>query len=80
MLPVSLGLGVINIDLIINSFLGSRVSAGAPRAIDAAFRIYMLPQGIFSVAIATVLFPQLSRLAARGDRPACATGAGTACA
>ena len=27
----------------------------------------MLPQGIFSVAITTVLFPALSRLAARGD-------------
>jgi putative peptidoglycan lipid II flippase len=27
----------------------------------------MLPQGIFSVAVATVLFPTLSRLAARGD-------------
>ena len=38
-----------------------------PRAIDAAFRIYMLPQGMFSVAVATVLFPQLARLAARGD-------------
>jgi putative peptidoglycan lipid II flippase len=69
MLPVSLGLGVINVDLIINTFLGSSVSAGAPRAIDAAFRIYMLPQGMFSVAVATVLFPQLSRLAARRDLP-----------
>src|SRR5207247_4338645 len=28
--------------------------------------IYMLPQGIFSVAIATILFPTLSRFAARG--------------
>ncbi len=27
----------------------------------------MLPQGVFSVAIATVLFPRLSRLATRGD-------------
>jgi putative peptidoglycan lipid II flippase len=27
----------------------------------------MLPQGMFSVALATVLFPRLSRLAARGD-------------
>ena len=27
----------------------------------------MLPQGMFSVAIATVLFPSLSRLATRGD-------------
>uniref|UniRef100_UPI00356762DA murein biosynthesis integral membrane protein MurJ n=1 Tax=Paraconexibacter sp. TaxID=2949640 RepID=UPI00356762DA len=37
------------------------------RAIDAAFRIYMLPQGMFSVAVATVLYPALSRFAARRD-------------
>src|SRR5207302_6767400 len=67
MLPVTIGLGVINFDLLINSALGSLVSDQAPRAIDAAFRIYMLPQGMFSVALATVLFPALSRLAARGD-------------
>ena len=67
MLPVSVGLGLINIDVVLNSTIGSRVSDQAPRAIDAAFRIYMLPQGMFSVAVATVLFPQLARLAARGD-------------
>ena len=67
MFPVTLSLGLINIDLVLNTVLGSLVSAEAPRAIDAAFRIYMLPQGIFSVAVATVLFPSLSRLAARGD-------------
>ncbi len=67
MLPVTIGLGVINFDLVINSSLGSLVSDQAPRAIDAAFRIYMLPQGMFSVALATVLFPALSRYAARGD-------------
>ena len=67
MLPVTLGLGLINFNLLVNSVLGSLVSPNAPRAIDAAFRIYMLPQGIFSVAIATVLFPALSRLAARRD-------------
>jgi len=67
MLPVTIGLGLINFNLLINSLVGSEVSEQAPRAIDAAFRVYMLPQGIFSVAIATVLFPALSRLAARGD-------------
>jgi putative peptidoglycan lipid II flippase len=68
MLPVTIGLGLINFNLLINSTLGSLVSEQAPRAIDAAFRIYMLPQGLFSVAIATVLFPTLSRYAAREDR------------
>lgn len=67
MLPVTIGLGIINFDLVINSALGSLISDQAPRAIDAAFRIYMLPQGVFSVALATVLFPTLSRLVARDD-------------
>ena len=67
MVPVTLGLGLINFNALVNSFLGALISTNAPRAIDAAFRIYMLPQGIFSVAVATVLFPALSRLAARKD-------------
>ena len=67
MLPVSLGLGLINVSLLINSTIGFLVSEEAPTAIDAAFRLYMLPQGMFSVAVATVLFPALSRLATRRD-------------
>jgi putative peptidoglycan lipid II flippase len=69
MLPVSLGLGLINVSLVLNSSIGSLISDEVPRAIDAAFRIYMLPQGMFSVAVATVLFPALSRLASRRDLP-----------
>ena len=67
MLPVTLSLGLINFNLLINSFFGTLVSDRAPAAIDKAFRIYMLPQGIFSVAVTTVLFPTLARLAARHD-------------
>ena len=66
MLPVTISLGLINFNLLINSLFGSLVSEQAPAAIDKAFRIYQLPQGIFSVAIATVLFPTLARFAARG--------------
>jgi putative peptidoglycan lipid II flippase len=68
MLPVTIALGLINFSLLINSFFGTLVQEEAPAAIDKAFRIYMLPQGLFSVAIATILFPTLSRLAARGER------------
>ena len=67
MLPVTLSLGLINFNLFINSIFGSLISESAPAAIDKAFRIYMLPQGIFSVAVTTVIFPTLARLAARGD-------------
>ncbi|HMB54045.1 MAG TPA: lipid II flippase MurJ, partial [Thermoanaerobaculia bacterium] len=59
MLPVTISLGLINFNLVINSLFGTLVSDQAPAAIDKAFRIYQLPQGVFSVAIATVLFPTL---------------------
>src|SRR3954447_20268788 len=68
MLPVTLGLGLININALIDGVIGGwLITKNAPATIDAAFRIYMLPQGIFSVAVATVLFPSLARLAARRD-------------
>jgi len=67
MLPVTISLGLINFNLLINSFFGSFVSDQAPAAIDKAFRIYQLPQGIFSVAVATVLFPTLARFASQGE-------------
>ncbi len=67
MLPVTIGLGIVNLDQLLNTVFGALVSVNAPRAIDNAFRIYMLPQGMFSVAVATVLFPTLSRLANRRD-------------
>ena len=66
-LPVTLSIGIINLDVFLNALVGALVSESAPAAINDAFRIYMLPQGIFSVAVATVLFPTLSRLAARND-------------
>jgi putative peptidoglycan lipid II flippase len=66
MLPVTIGLGLINLSLLINSLFGTLVSDQAPAAIDKAFRIYQLPQGLFSISVATVLFPTLSRFAARG--------------
>ena len=67
MLPVTIGLGIVNLDQFINAAFGTLVSNEAPRAIENAFRVYMLPQGIFSVAVATVLFPTLSRMASRRD-------------
>jgi putative peptidoglycan lipid II flippase len=69
MLPVTLGLGLININALIDGVIAAHVIDAdvAPAAIDAAFRIYMLPQGMFSVAVATVLFPSLARFASRGD-------------
>jgi putative peptidoglycan lipid II flippase len=69
MIPVTLGLGLINVNAVIDTYFASRLIDPnlSPNAIQKAFLVYMLPQGMFSVAIATVLFPSLSRFAARGD-------------
>src|SRR5665213_738490 len=77
MLPVTIGLGIVNLDQLINTAFGGLVNGGAPSAINYAFRIYMLPQGLFSVAVATVLFPTLSRQAARRDAPGMRRALGT---
>jgi putative peptidoglycan lipid II flippase len=67
MLPVSLGLGLININASVDNVFAGLVSTDAVSSIDKAFRLYVLPQGVFSVAISTVLFPAIARMAARND-------------
>ena len=71
MLPVTLTLGLINLNIFVDMLFASRLVDPdlAPTAIEKAFRIYMLPQGMFSVAVVTVLFPTLSRFAAVGNLP-----------
>jgi putative peptidoglycan lipid II flippase len=72
MIPVTVSLGLINFNALVDTLFASRLIDPrlAPAAIDKAFRLYMLPQGMFSVAVATVLFPSLSRAAARLDMDA----------
>jgi putative peptidoglycan lipid II flippase len=72
MLPVTLTIGLINVNFVIDTLFASRLLDPelAPAAIDKAFRLYMLPQGMFAVAVTAVLFPTLSRFAARRDDPA----------
>jgi putative peptidoglycan lipid II flippase len=69
MVPVTIGLGLININAVIDQLFATHFLNPhlAPAAIVRAFRLYMLPQGMFSVAVATVLFPLLSRHASRED-------------
>ncbi|HXV33894.1 MAG TPA: murein biosynthesis integral membrane protein MurJ [Gaiellaceae bacterium] len=71
MLPVTLTLGLINVNIFVDMVFASRLVDPelAPAAIEKAFRVYMLPQGMFSVAVVTVLFPTLSRYAAVGNLP-----------
>lgn len=62
--PVVLSLGLVNVNWFVNTIFASFISEPAPAVIDKAFRLFQLPQGVFAIAIGTVLLPSLSRLAA----------------
>ena len=62
--PVILSLGIINFNAFIDTIVATLISTPAPAIIDKAFRLFQLPQGVFAIAIGTVLFPTFSRHAA----------------
>jgi len=64
LVPIVLSLGVVNFNVLIDTIFASLISDPAPAVIDKAYRLFQLPQGMFAIAIGTVLFPTLSRLAA----------------
>lgn len=66
-LPVTIALGIVDVDSLSNATLGTLLSSETPRAIDAAFRVYMVPQGLFAIPLTTVMFPTMGRLAAKRD-------------
>jgi putative peptidoglycan lipid II flippase len=67
MIPVSLGLGLINVNLTLDTVIATHHSGSAAGDLGFAFRLFMLPQGLFSVAVSTVLFPELARAAGGRD-------------
>jgi len=74
MIPVTIGLGLINFNLTLDLAIATLVPGGhADAYLNYAFRLFMLPQGLFSVAVSAVLFPRISQLAARGDTDGFAT-------
>jgi len=65
--PVMISLGIINFNAVIDTLFASLLhDPGAVAYIDKAFRLFQLPQGVFAIAIGTVLFPALSRHASSG--------------
>ena len=68
MLPRIIGLGAIQLNLIVNVNLASGMGEGAVSALNIAFATLILPQAVIAQATATVLFPTISAHAARGER------------
>ena len=66
--PLSLGLGVYYVDLVLSRRFLSDLGVGAQSYFSWAMRLCDFPQGIFTMALSTAALPSLSTLAARGDR------------
>lgn len=66
--PLTLGMGVYYIDLILSRRFLSGLEVGAQSYFSWAMRLCDFPQGIFAMALSTAALPSLSRLAASGDR------------
>lgn len=67
LIPVTLSIGIINFNALINNLFASLLGPSQVAAIDSAFRLFQLPQGLFAIAIGTVLFPTLSVLIFSND-------------
>jgi len=68
--PRVLGLAIVQINFMVNVFLASNLASGSISALNYAWLIMLLPQGIFAIAIATAAFPTFAYQAARGERRA----------
>ncbi len=67
MAPRILGLAAVQVNFVVNTILASGLGAAALPALNYAWLLMMLPQGVFAMALATVAFPTFSELAARED-------------
>jgi putative peptidoglycan lipid II flippase len=67
MLPRIVGLGAVQVNLIVTVALASAMGQGAVSALNIAFATLILPQAAIAQATATVLFPTISAHAARDE-------------
>jgi len=65
--PMTFGIGVYYIDLILSRRFLSELGPGAQSYFSWAMRLCDFPQGIFVMALSTAALPSLSTFAARGD-------------
>ncbi len=65
--PAAVGMGIHQVNVVIDGLLALWVGTWAPAALTYAERLIYLPLGIFATALGTVLLPTFSRQAARGE-------------
>ncbi len=67
MLPRVLGLGIVQINFLVNVALTSGMAAGSLSALTLAWTLMFFVLGVIAQSIGTALFPTLSALVANGD-------------
>ncbi|MCL7453635.1 MAG: murein biosynthesis integral membrane protein MurJ [Anaerolineae bacterium] len=68
MLPRVAGLAAVQINFLVNTILASGLAAGSLAALNYAWLLMLLPQGIFAQSVATAAFPTFSTQAARNQQ------------
>jgi putative peptidoglycan lipid II flippase len=63
--PRVLGTAIVQINFVINNSLASRMGEGAVSAINFAWMLMLLPQGVFAQAVGTAAFPTFAAQSAR---------------
>ena len=69
MAPRVLGLAVVQVNFWVNTMLASGLPAGSLSALNYAWLLMLLPQGIVAQGVATAAFPTFAALEARGRYP-----------
>jgi putative peptidoglycan lipid II flippase len=68
--PAAIGAGAVQINIFIDTMIGSLLPTGSISDLYYAERLYQLPLGVIGVAVGTALLPALARHVRADDRPA----------
>ena len=68
MVPRMVGLAAVQLNFLVNTTLASGLAAGSLAALNYAWLLMLLPQGVFAQAVATAAFPTFSLQVAQGQR------------
>ncbi|MFO7604727.1 MAG: murein biosynthesis integral membrane protein MurJ [Desulfurivibrionaceae bacterium] len=67
MVPAVAGLAALQVNVFINNYFASSLQEGSLSWLNYAFRLFMLPVGVFGVAISIAAHPVMARQAAAGS-------------
>ncbi|SDZ63310.1 putative peptidoglycan lipid II flippase [Evansella caseinilytica] len=66
-LPIMLGVSVNQLNVLVDRTIASQIAIGGISALNYANNLNLFIQGIFVLSIATVMYPQISKMAAEGN-------------